>query len=527
MARSFPGKPRELLHESHILWYRPRAHAHLGPRNDRVYLLWPALAFRVVVAEPYTRRLNLLQKAVLGILEASCLTAEEIATKLAIHRELAAFVLLEQQALRHIDEYCTVTARGREILEDEREQAARLVPGWVFRDPFSERLWPFVAETLEPARTAVNDRGHIDLELGSDGNSWRQSAWRQQPPLDADATPPVAQDIVRAAARHARRNRRARHQGDDWQQDENLSTRVDISRVQCVERRPERVFLSTFLYVPQAGSDRDLDWFACDFFGRGASPALRPLVADAARRDEHLRVRLDPLIAHTRQYSGLKDFREALEHRHRAAQAQLAHALTSDILRHGVSESLVEAFDGWLEICELPGHDTERQRRSVLMACRRTLERALRELARDWPLAGVSTLLVRDRESAREFNPAVFRRAADSVGLARLPEVLTRVTWGQVHSVSAYADSWRLRPLVAATLLAADREPEHPLRAAAGRHADLLRDIEWIAALAGSKAAHDNPDEPIAESEVRDCLNRTIAVVDALLNLQVRPVAEE
>ncbi|MBP8197905.1 MAG: hypothetical protein KAX64_05030, partial [Chromatiaceae bacterium] len=83
--------------EAQVLWYAPRSHAKPGPRNDRGYLLWPAWAHRVMAPEVRERLLNPLALAVLGLLAASRLTAKEVANHLAIHQELAAYVVADLQ----------------------------------------------------------------------------------------------------------------------------------------------------------------------------------------------------------------------------------------------------------------------------------------------------------------------------------------------------------------------------------------------------------------------------------------------
>ena len=168
--------------ETPVLSYGPRPHADPGGRNDREWLLWPAWAFRVVAPEPRPRGVNLLQKAVLGVLRASRLTAAELGAHLGVHPELAAFVVTELQTERWIDAAWTVTRRGIEVLEEDRELSTKLVPGWVFRDPWNGNLWPFVASSLEYAPTELDERGYPVLLLGSTGRPWRQSAWMQFPP---------------------------------------------------------------------------------------------------------------------------------------------------------------------------------------------------------------------------------------------------------------------------------------------------------------------------------------------------------
>ena len=182
--------------ETPVLSYRPRApRAHdPGGRNDRVWLLWPAWAFRVIAPEFRERRINVLQKAVLAILRASKLTAEEMGHRLGINPELAAYVVSELQGQTRVDAGWNVTGAGIELLEEEQMEAANMVPGWVFRDPWNGGLWPFVGSSLERARTERGEDGFPLLDLGTTGKPWRQRAWMQLPPEDTEAQPPDARE---------------------------------------------------------------------------------------------------------------------------------------------------------------------------------------------------------------------------------------------------------------------------------------------------------------------------------------------
>ena len=157
--------------ETPVLFYGPRAHANPGGRNDRVWVLWPAWAFRVIAPEFRRRPFNALQKAVLGVLRASRHTAVELGERLGIHPELAAFVVTELQNQNRVDDKWAVTRRGIELLDEEREESTSLAPGWVFRDPWNDHLWPFVAPSLEYARTAQDERDRVVLDLGTTGET--------------------------------------------------------------------------------------------------------------------------------------------------------------------------------------------------------------------------------------------------------------------------------------------------------------------------------------------------------------------
>ena len=504
--------------ETSVLNYGPRAHADPGRRNDRVWLFWPAWAFRVIAPRFRRRSFNTLQKAVLGVLRASRLTAVELGERLGIHRELAAFVVAELQHQGRVDDKWAVTRRAIQLLDDEREESAQLVPGWVFKDPWNDHLWPFVAPSLEYAETGQDANGRVVLELGTTGKPWHQQVWRQSPPGGPLPTAPDAHQILRAARRHRQLERRGAEINRPIDEDEAETGSVgglDLNRVASIEPLPVPMFLVSFLYVPHSGDD--MDWHACEFFGRGSDPTLRRLVAEVAENNEGLARRLDRLLGLT-PHENFDEFRRGTKNRERRSRLRLERALTIDIARHAkTADALAEMIDAWLEWRDLGDAAGPRHGRGVLTSCRYALEQLFAEVRQNWPLTGVADRLPRDD---REMKEALLQAAADELQLTDFPEALRRVKPGQVRAVSDYDDAWRLRPLVVATLLAAQTDPNHPLRSAARKAPDLLRRIEHVAKV-GGEATHGDPGESVNAS-----VEETLEIVGFLLNLPARPIKE-
>ena len=513
--------------ESPVLSYGPRAHANAdpGPRNDRVWVLWPAWAFRVIAPQFRRRPFNALQKAVLGVLRASRHTAAELGERLGIHPELAGFVVNELQTQGRVDDEWAVTGRGIELLDEEREESTNLAPGWVFKDPWNDHLWPFVAPSLEYARTGQDERNRVVLEIGTTGSPWQQRVWTQFPPHGQQpAASPDAHQILRAARRH-RRLERQRQDVDIAIDEDDIETGsvagLDLNRVASIEPVPEPAFLVSFLYVPR---DDDTDWHACEFFGRGSDPALRRLVVRVAEENEGLARRLDRLLGLT-SHDNFAEFRRAEEERDRRARRLLERTLTIDVTRHeDVAGALTETIAGWLELRDLGDVAGPRRRRNVLTSCRLALERLFVEVRKEWPLTGTADRLSRHE---RKMNEAVLRATADELGLTELPNAVRRVDHDRVRAVSD-SDSdkaWQLRALVAATLLGARTETNHPLRSAAKEAPDVLARIERVTVLGGA-ATHGDDRRQLDTAAVDTAVQETVVIVGLLLNLPVRPIKE-
>jgi hypothetical protein len=101
------------------------------------YILWPAWAYRVVAPCVRDRQLNMFQRAVLGLCRAGLHEVEAIGKKLAIHEDLAAFVLVELTDLGYIDNYGCTTEQGLQVLTEDAIEAHDMVAGYVFQDPWN------------------------------------------------------------------------------------------------------------------------------------------------------------------------------------------------------------------------------------------------------------------------------------------------------------------------------------------------------------------------------------------------------
>lgn len=512
--------------ETPVLSYRPRAHVHPGKRNDRQYMLWPTVAFRVVAPDVEPRKLNDLQKAVLMALHAASVTAEELGERLGIHRELVACVMDELQVQGRLDASYKVTRRGEVDLEDELDASARLQPAWIFRDPWSGEIWPYLAGSLEHAEVLVNDAGWPMLDLGSAGKPWTQPVWMQQPPERPDISSPDAQEILRAARRHRQLQRLSSRTALFEDQEEIVEPLqgVRLDRLRCIEPEPKPVYLVTYLYLPHEGPEQELDWHACDPFGRGSSPVLRQRIVQVAEEDQRLRPVLDRLLGSS-LYGSYEAFRHEREKNHLRALSILERGLTVSVRTFGVWEPLQEMMEGWLEVEHMAEDAAPWRRRAVLLSCRRALERLLCDLAEDWPLAGLERQLSDDTERNNQVNRARMERAARGIGLQLpLPGGVTNIRKSKLYAVANRGDHWNLRPMAAATVLAAEQQPGHPLRAAAQKDPSIIDQLEDVASGAGG-AIHDGPAGGISLNSVEHCVDLTMQIIGTVLDLPTRPLA--
>lgn len=514
--------------ETPVLWYGPRAPDNPGKRNQRRYLFWPAWAYRVMAPQERDRRFNRLQMAVLGILTASRLTAQELGHRLGIDPVLVDRVISELQGNGSLDLSRQVTLQGRKDLDAEREEAAQLIPAWVFRDPWNEKLWPFIARQLKPAPTMINDQGFLQLQLGTTGLPWYQPVFMQRQLPETMPKAPDAREIIRAA--NDQRKIKSSENLMFWQESHGGDFHlrgVDLKRICQIEEEAYPVFLTTFLYIPQDGPESGLDWQVCDFFGRGNDSKFKQQLARVAKDYPPLAQQLDQVIGRTRLYEGQGNdhFLEQEEQRRARAHIVLVEALTLEIRGHeALFAVLTEMLEAWFEVKALGEQASQRRQKHVLIIIRQVLETLFGELAKQFPLRGLWKTLPDDRE--KKLRETLFWQTAISVGFTDFPQAWVHVKKNNLQWVCDQTGSniSKLQPLVVATLLCASKHQEHPLRSAAIAFPDFLEKIAQVIDLGGA-GAHAG-ETAVVLSDVQSGVKQTLCIVGSLLSLSMRPLEE-
>lgn len=113
------------------------------PRGKRKALLWPVLAHRVLYPDPKRPQLNLLQRAVLGLIRAKTVRAEDLATLTGLHLNLIKLILA--QCLSNgwlVDRADALTHDGERLLDDEDVAEANMKAGYVLQDALTGKFWP-------------------------------------------------------------------------------------------------------------------------------------------------------------------------------------------------------------------------------------------------------------------------------------------------------------------------------------------------------------------------------------------------
>lgn len=512
--------------ERPALNFGPRQHARWSSRQ---FLLWPAWAYRVVAPRVRQRKLNVLQRAIMGLSRAAVLRVDAIANHLSVHADLAAFILTELGDLGYLDPHGLPTEHGLQVLEEDALETQEMVAGYVFQDPWNGDLWPRFVESLDYCELDFGENGFPALLLGTTGKPRRYRTFTVLPRGDIAPATPTAAAVVRAVAQH---RKGLRFKDADDTDDEALGTfvasGVQISRVSFVEEEPQPVFLMTYLYVPESEAGA-MDWYACDPFGLGQSVRLRRRVEAVMHEVPGLFGVINSLVGQT-LHAGYEDQQRWLEAIQLQAGLEIDRRLAVNFRSHVAFEQTLEMESARQEMRSLGRDCPERKVNETLRAGVKVLEAVFSSLTAAHPLGDIWKRVYvaqMDRRTGRQCHvqqeeravySATYEGAFRSLGFAGpVPSALLNVKPGHIRSVADYNAHWRLRPLVTATALAAQRDPSHPLASAAARSPGLLVSIDEIAT-AGGGAGHAH-GASISTEKAEEHVNRVYDTVAILLGL--------
>lgn len=483
-------------------------------------LLWPALTYRVVAPRRLQRRLNVLQRAVMGLSRAGVGQATTAAEKLHIHPQLAAFIHSELEQLGYLTSGRPTQSGLRALLDDDTDASDEMVVGHIFQDPWTGELWPRFAERLDYCELEYRENDEYPtVRLGTTGNPRREKPFTVVPESLNHAMP-SASDVVSAAARHSRAARMAAERRDDDGDDDlaEAPSPVRIARVSFVDETAQSVFLLTWLEAPDHS-----DWIALDPFGLGSSRRLRKRIDTVSSTNANLKQWVDRWLR-TESGAGLDEIRRVREAVRQQAATLVEHRLTASSEFWDTHERIIDMEAARQEL--LAAGDGARDRaENALRNAAKALEETFSALTREWPVGDVwKRLYVEERFSSGSArlvqNPDkglcenICRAAAASLGLAQpIPDGFVRHRPGVLRAVAEHGDT-RLRALVMAIVLSAEGDPRHPLRAVASRDPHFLNDVDHVAAWGGA-AGHATAATPTL-SDVDACIDKAYTVIEKI-----------
>ncbi|MCG5454616.1 hypothetical protein PSH03_003776 [Micromonospora sp. PSH03] len=266
---------------------------HVRYRGDQLWLLWPALRYRVVAPLVHEERLNVFQSAVLGLARSGYREVGEVAALLGLQGDLVEMVRSDLRALSYLDRHGAVTDTGLQALRDGFPDPTRTITTYVYQDVLTGSLWP--ASTLQ-ARLAQADwraRHQVSLQLRTAGAPLRVTAFPVLPEGWTGTEQPSHEEVVEAVSR-----------GERAKQERGRARRWDRAAPDRVVSRVALMTSGVPVWIPvplvsdrhEPASTETVSWDAFSPFNGRSSTYLRRLVATRLQQVPALREQVERFI---------------------------------------------------------------------------------------------------------------------------------------------------------------------------------------------------------------------------------------
>jgi hypothetical protein len=498
-----------------ILYYDPKSKEKW---RDRRFFLYPAWMYRVVAPRTSYNKLNILEKAVLGLANAGVQSAEPIGKHLEIHKDLAALILSELSDRNLINNYGIPTEQGNRLLRDEIFTTEEPIAGYIFQDVWTNELMPRFIDIEESADTRLNPSGFPELNLGSVGQPNYQTLVM---PRVHDLSPqtPNPKDILKAVRSYSKAlaSNTSDLDVDDMPEESLHNSQIlSLKRISFIEEEPTAIWLATFLYLP----NDDPDWLVCDPFGLGDSPWLRKAIKKQFEKD-NFRELQKRILGKSESRDDQGTLSKLMEMYRSDAEQRVEFKLTMAIRRYDdIYASLVRMESDRAQIKAL---DAAKQQdpliESCLIQCQKVGEQIFKYISPKYsPNNEWRQLSNNDKNGNRKFINDLAKQLGFTVPL---PATLTDVKQGKVRNAAEYG-SQSLRPHILAALLATRIFADHPLRNLAKKHPDILSKLDQLATLRDSSSHASTRASPNL-TEVDRCIETVYYLVSNILHLSYSP----
>ena len=466
--------------------------------NTRRWLLWPAFAYKVLLPVRGNPPFNVFQQAALDMCRAGVREVEDISRRLALPVDLVSFVVEQLLGMGALDDTRSLTPRALRMMSEDDEPAEVEDAGYVFVDGHSLRIWPRVHRGSLPIVEADFEQGKVKLQRGTPGKPETAFANVIWPGRAARPNTPSAFEAQKAARHHGRRVRAFVHESSRVAEVDELLNGLKSTGLRVVGLDPEPIFVASYVFLPEDA--RQLSWPVTDPCGLGVSDVLRPSVTKLAKEGKHNLAKLLDEVAGEAWHVDEGDLALYLADATRVATERVALHLgeAARVLPSDVLSRLADA-DARLE-----GARTAKPIEDFLGNAYAALESLFGWLVSLYPDPSLFLPLGQDVAE----NAALLQRVAKQLGFhtSKLTVPLLSVTCGVVKGAICFGNK-TLPGRLAAALLAAQRNPDHPLNALGTREPGAL---EYFAGLGKLRigASHDTALVPSVEvaTEMRDRL---------------------
>lgn len=427
--------------------------------GNKCPVLWPVLVHRVLYPEARRPQFNLFQRAVLGLIRARTVHADDIADLTGLHRDLIKLVLAQGVSNGWLlGNAQGLTAKGERLLDDEETDDAKLKSGYLLQDAVTGKFWPrLVAQLnqLEPMDPLARYPAFLEE---------RKSGHAIRPYMIASGKSdlcPLEHESLTLAYRDYREDYRASQQlGHGHQQPKQIS----LHGVQQLDDAPHSARVLLWLAADDHCSDL---WSAKDPFGlREKAWWLQDPLLDVIESDRGLLKRLEPLVGVPRaENQTFEQWRDAL---HKQTELQVLMAFPWVERQPDIKRHLMALLVRQEKLHQ--GDSRAQELDAAMMECQKLLEVVMQWLISKYP-ADVGQLPKQQRPDPR-LNQQILSAMQLPAFTENVIRLLSRQKMDQVvRACSRPSDS--LKALLFAAAMGTLKAPQHPLKLLGDRELQL------------------------------------------------------
>lgn len=449
-------------------------------RRSQAWLLWPCLAFRVVVPSPQDGSpLNLFSMTALRLC-ASCEIhrAEDLARLMGLETDLCRRILRGLLVQGLLDHTHSPTPEGLDTLL-RTTAPPRLACGWIFQ-ALDGQVLPWFQDsalpTLRGSAQLLARKRHqmqvMELNLGTEGEPDVRKAHIF--PSWPSPRRPERSAVLKACEVYMRQHLEV-HASQSW----------SLEQCQVLDTRPRPCLLLTGLYVPRD----EPTWRVRSLFGDSPDPSLR----EAARAQVQARALLREVVGEAFDRDPV-DIRDELEQSKEASARRVSQHLARGLEpSEELAQLLLEMEDAWSRAGSSGGdahqaREAQQRRRDFYLRAHGALERWLGEQLRgiaDAPL----TLTDDAQHNVKEIQRQLRRQL--SIQLPDEALSLLRITSDQLKGILQYGNH-NLGQQLSAWFLAQLREPRSALLRQLSQDTTPLRLLSQLHSLRNQSAHGDS-----------------------------------
>lgn len=480
------------------------------------WLLWPVWFRRIATPTSPDEKLGPFERAVLNCARAGITDAHHIGDLLLIDRRLIEVIQASLRDSGALAPSLALTADGAAALDSGAIRSAQVRTVYSFTCALSGTLLPRFTEQLYFADVQASD-ARLQIAHQDEGDDRYYPCFRLLPPDDSEPPVPLADDVIRAALRHARDRRGASTATESSGRNEVLPLAPQLNRVHIIDQRARPLFIATIVYRDPNPLSETSSIVVADPFGLGTTRKLRDVLNRLRATDPSTRDWIGRIL---RPAPGATELVDDPTQDWDLCASEAKTRLKLQDSPQAVLEQLTAIELALLHAgkAEITAAQRRRSLKQAGQASRDALEAGFMALADRFPFAAIRPIVEQLKPNVDDgLIKSMLRDACRNLGFdTHLPQRFFRVRVRDLQSVVLYEHFSKLAAVVATSLLVAKRHPTHPLRSIALSWPDFLVATETALEITGEAAHHQRGSAP-DHGQIEELRDYTYECLRALL----------